>query len=107
MIGTLFLMLTAAAFGGYALSIGSMRPYQLLIPILLLEALFVMKWAAPLVPWKQVAIATAVVLAIHFVAEHVTPLLFVSEKIIEIVCVAGFGAMWVRRGYMPSAANRW
>ena len=43
---------------------------------------------------------------IHFLGEHVFVLLFLAaDRVIDFVCVFGFGRHWVKRGYIPLGAN--
>jgi len=99
--------MTTLLFTIYALLNQSFALFQIMLPILFVEALLTMKWAAPLIPWKQAIMASVTVLLIHFIAEHFVPVLLVAEKIIELVCVAGFGAKWLRQGFIPVEANKW
>lgn len=98
---------TTAAFSYFALSCGNTAPFNYLLPVLLLIALFGMRCAAPRIPWLQLLLAVVSVAIIHLVAEYVLPFALVSEKVIEIVCVGCFGAYWVWKGYLPKERNRW
>lgn len=107
MVGTLLMMLTAVVFGSWALATASVRPYQFMIPVLMIEALLVIKWAAPDLPSKQLAFAVGLILIIQFLSDQIPILNPLFDKLIQLMCVAGFGASWVRRGYIPKSANRW
>lgn len=104
---TLAVLLTAAGFGVHSLKGGGTSSFEYLLPTLFVIVLVGMKLAAPRIPWLQVTALVVVVFIIHLVAEHFIPLMLVAERVIEAVCVLGFGAYWVAKGYLPRESNRW
>lgn len=107
LLTTLAILATAAGFGLYSLMGGGAGIFSYLVPVLLFIVVIGWKLAAPRLPWRQAAYAASSVLLVHLLAEHIVPLVFVVEKIIEVVCVAGFGTHWVKKGYIPKESNRW
>ncbi|WP_262964292.1 hypothetical protein [Methylobacter psychrophilus] len=108
LLTTLAVLATAAGGSIYSLAAaGGVSLYKYLFQVLLLIVLVGLKLAAPKLPWFQCALAVSVVFVIHVVAEHVQPLILIAEKVIEVVCVAGFGVFWVKKGYIPKESNRW
>lgn len=78
------------------------------LPLAIAIALVAMKWAWPKIPGYQLAMLGLSVASIHFGMEHFGPFAsLLSEYVLEAVCVFGFGAFWVRRGYLSKEANRW
>ncbi len=108
-VTTLSVAITGALFGLYALLSGNFHVFELLVPVLLTIAIFGMHFAAKAIPWWQLVSAGAVIWLIHFGSElvHIAPIAILGEKIVEIVCVFGFGTYWVRKGYLPKNRNRW
>lgn len=104
---TLAILLTAAGFAFHSLLGGGTSSFEYLLPTLFVIVLIGMKLSAPRIPRLQLALLVGVVFGIHLLAEHLLPLMLVAEKLIEIVCVLGFGAYWVVKGYIPRESNRW
>ena len=87
--------------------------YEYAFPVLLTICLVGIKWAAPAIPLLQIVVLIVLLFLIHYLvdwlvaAEHLPPLALLGDKVVEVVCVFGFGAFWVRRGYIPASANHW
>jgi hypothetical protein len=107
LLTTLAILLTTAGFAFHSLMGGGTSSFEYLLPTLFVIALIGMKLAAPRIPWPQLALLVVAVFGIHLLAEHLLPLMLIAEKLIEIVCVLGFGAYWVAKGYIPRESNRW
>ena len=107
-IGTILLCLVVAGIGFCSL-IGKDVPWHLVVPALIIGATLVTKWAAPSIPWLQTAACCFVILMVHIAAELTEwlPAVVMADKVIEVSCVLGFGAYWVKRGYIPRWANQW
>ena len=106
---TLITLAVVVAFALYGISHTGSDHYKYLFPLLVVVWLIGAKFAAPAIPLIQVIVAGFAIVLIHIGAEltHWPPALIVGEKIIEGVCVLGFGAYWVRKGYIPGSANHW
>ncbi len=70
------------------------------------------KFTAPRVPFSEAILCIVSALALNFLCgflfSAVSPFFyFVEGAAIEALCVLGFGARWVRKGYIPPWANRW
>jgi len=71
-----------------------------------------MKLAAPRIPLLEALVCVAVIFLInvfvsYLFANHSPIFLFLGEILIPVICVFGFGARWVYKGYLPSNANQW
>lgn len=71
-----------------------------------------LKLAAPRVSLVQAFICAIMVLVINYLSTVVLSggpfvVWFFLSKVIEIVCVLGFGFYWVQQEYIPSWANKW
>lgn len=112
------IQLTAAAIGlstavvAYqSLSIG-MGIYEYLPYIWCAVIAVGIKLAAPRVPFLEAILCMVSAFAVNYLCSYlftsVSPLFhFVEGVVIEALCVLGFGAHWVRKGYIPPWANRW
>ncbi len=94
-------------------SISSGNPlYKYFVYIIFPVITIGMKFAAPRIPWLEVAICTVTILSINLIigymfANH-SPLYFLlGEVLIPTVCVFGFGVRWVYKSYLPASANYW
>jgi hypothetical protein len=106
-IGIVFICLSVAALG-YASLIGWPVPWSFVMVILWLAAVLVIKWVAPAIPWKEIFLCFMAILFIQFGFEYIGwALALATEKFIEFVCVAVFGAHWVKCGYIPQPTNHW
>ncbi|MGV6489025.1 hypothetical protein [Stenotrophomonas bentonitica] len=82
-------------------------------PALLTVCLIGMKWAAPVIPMKELVVLVVLIFALSSLANwagaeySAYPVIYLADKVVAAVCFLGFGAHWVRRGYIPAAANRW
>ncbi|WP_153065928.1 hypothetical protein [Xanthomonas campestris] len=106
-IGTAVLALFVAAIAWRSMSTGSTFP-SAVAPTLLVAAMLVVKWAAPRIPWIEIALCAALILVVHTVA-HLSqwiPATWLADKVIELFCLLGFGAYWVAKGYIPASANQ-
>lgn len=70
------------------------------------------KLTAPRVPFWEAILCLASALAVNYQCSYlftaVSPLFhFVGGIGVEALCILGFGARWVRKGYIPPWANRW
>lgn len=70
------------------------------------------KFTAPRVPLSEAMLCIVLALALNylcgFLFSSVSPFFYFVEGVaIEALCVLGFGARWVRKGYIPPWANRW
>ncbi|PTN32678.1 hypothetical protein C6366_16070 [Desulfonatronum sp. SC1] len=86
--------------------------FHWLIPAMLGVALVGMKFAAPRIPWFQLALALGAVFvtssALDLLALKVSPLFFLAGNVsIPVICVLGFGRYWVSCGYIPRWSNWW
>lgn len=86
--------------------------FSWITPVLFCVAVAGMKLAAPRIPQGQLLTLLVFVIAIPllttFLGKHLSPLFFfTSDIVIPLACVFGFGAYWVKQGYIPAAANRW
>lgn len=108
-VTTIVTIIVVIGFSWYGLSHAGNAPYEFLFPTLIFVWLIGAKLAAPKLPWMQVVLAGTVIIIVHFGIEafHFVPANFIGEKIIQAICVLGFGAYWVRRNYIPSSANYW
>ena len=108
-IATLLIAATMVYLGYRAIN-GDSSLLRYAFPILLCVCLIGMKFAAPKIPWLQLILAMGPVFIInlifYFLSGSLPPIALIADKIIMFVCVFGFGASWVRNGYIPAAANR-
>lgn len=97
-------------FLGYRALNGDSYLLAFAIPILLCVCLVGMKFAAPRIPWLQLALAMVSVFVINSIFDcfsaSLPPIALLADKVIMFFCVFGFGAFWVKKGYIPASANR-
>lgn len=106
--GTALLWAAVACLGYFTVK-GKEVPWNLAVTLLIIGAVLVTKWAATDIHWAQVGLCCLVILGVHFVGAHFTwaPAYLIADKLIEAICILGFGTYWVKRGYLPKSANRW
>jgi hypothetical protein len=107
LLTTLAILLSAAGAAYHSLMGGGSSSYEYLLPIWFVILLLGGKLAAPRIPWLQIAALVVVVFGVHFFGEHFPPFMLVDEKITEVICVFGFGAYWVAKGYISKETIRW
>lgn len=106
---TFALAILLVAFGIYGFKHPKSEHWHFFVPCGIAISLVGIKFAAPRLPWGHVFSAGVVIWLVHFAIEksHNVALHIVGEVLFEAICVIGFGAYWVRKGYIPAFSNRW